>query len=318
MNDEEEPFITGAGGTLDPKERQLAYGSGYAPMTIGIGGGYRVSYARVEPLATILGPLVDTHRSVVRGDNVANAVVSSGMNQLNDKTFLRGMSDLVQLQQNWVRKGGANALMNWSSNFASSWVPNMYRQASREFGGTIDETRLWGKGSALKVLKRTGQKAELPFVEAPRPRYDQWGRPVTKRPFGKSPITDVPYGILRALNPARVYSMDQATKVDLAMYRYNATRPADERIYLTTPRKSYTHLGETHHLTDAQWAQYQKYVGTYALKSIDGIGWIDPENPTEAQMEAVKKLYSKAAGDIKKALKWQWINGDDGSIPSLD
>ncbi len=113
--------------------------------------------------------------------------------------------------------------------------------------------------------------------------------------------------------------MDQATKVDLALYRYNAQRPAGDRIYLTTPSKRYTDLnGEKHHLNDAQWAQYQKYVGTYAFKSIDGLGWIDPENPTTAQMEELKSLYRKAAKAIKDALMPQWAVGEDGSIPALD
>ena len=324
MNDEEDPWITGAQGGVDTKKRQLAYASGYAPMTIGVGGGYRVSYARVEPLATVLGAFVDIQSSWARGEDMgtmAVAPISSAFNQLSDKTFLRGMSDMVQLYENIGKEdgGGMNALANFGANFASTWVPNMYRQASREYGGTIDETKLWGKGSVLKTLQRAGQKAELPFVTPPRPRYDQWGRPLTRRPFGRSPITDVGYGVLRAANPARVYSMDQATKVDLALYRYNAQRPADKRIYLTTPSKSYTDFyGEKQHLNDAQWAQYQKYVGTYALKSIDGLGWIDPENPTTVQMEKLKSLYRKAAKKVKDRLIPQWMRGEDGSIPALD
>ncbi len=180
MNDEEEPWITGAQGGIDSKKRQLAYASGYAPMTIGVGRGYRVSYARVEPLATVLGAFVDIKSSWARGEDVgtmAVAPISSAFNQLSDKTFLRGMSDIVQLFENIGKEdgGGMNALANFGANFASTWVPNMHRQASREYGGTIDETKLWGKGSVLKTLQRAGQKAELPFVAPPRPRYDQWG-----------------------------------------------------------------------------------------------------------------------------------------------
>ena len=324
MHDEEDPWLTGAQGGIDTKKRQLAYASGYAPMTMGVGGGYRVSYARIEPVATVLGAFIDIKSSWARGEDVgtmAVAPISSAFNQLSDKTFLRGMSDIVQLFENIGKEdgGGMNALANFGANFASTWVPNMYRQASREYGGTIDETKLWGEGSVLKTLQRAGQKAELPFVAPPRPRYDQWGRPLTRRPFGRSPITDVGYGVLRAANPAKVYSMDQATKVDLALYKYNAQRPADKRIYLTTPSKSYTDLrGEKNHLNDAQWAQYQKYVGTYAFKSIDGLGWIDPENPTTAQMEELKSLYRKAAKAIKDRLLPQWTRGEDGSIPALD
>tara|TARA_B100001123_G_scaffold449666_1_gene615993 strand:- start:5300 stop:7579 length:2280 start_codon:yes stop_codon:yes gene_type:complete len=324
MHDEEDPWLTGAQGGIDTKKRQLAYASGYAPMTMGVGGGYRVSYARIEPVATVLGAFIDIKSSWARGEDVgtmAVAPISSAFNQLSDKTFLRGMSDMVQLYENIGKEdgGGMNALANFGANFASTWVPNMHRQASREYGGTIDETKLWGKGSVLKTLQRAGQKAELPFVAPPWPRYDQWGRPLTRRPFGRSPITDVGYGVLRAANPARVYSMDQATKVDLALYKYNAQRPADERIYLTTPSKRYTDFyGEKHHLNDAQWAQYQKYVGTYAFKSIDGLGWIDPENPTTAQMEELKSLYRKAAKAIKDRLLPQWTRGEDGSIPALD
>jgi len=322
-NDPEDPWLTGGKANWEYKEREAAYGTGYAPMTIGIGD-TRFSYARVEPAATILGIMADAHHGWARGEGMAETLTKSVFGQLTEKTFLEGFSDLVNIGRDVVEGGTRKEARKWATDFTVSWVPNLWRQTARQYGtDLVPETRIWGEDTDdlnRMMLRRIGQKSFLDGGLLPvRPQYDKWGYEVSKRPRDMGALSDFGYRVLKFGHvPTKVFATNKANAADLALYRFNARRPADKQIYLLTPSKRFRHDGENYVLTELQWSNYQKYVGLMARMQINAGEIMDTENPTEAGIERLKKLYSKSASRVRSLLKRQWLDGQPGTIVALD
>lgn len=102
--------ITGAGPS-DPAERAMWLLSGKQPYSIKIGDTY-YSYARLEPFATLMGISADAAEisNKLNVDEAANIgtllAYSAGQNILN-KTWTKGMSDVVEVLQDPERYGPA-------------------------------------------------------------------------------------------------------------------------------------------------------------------------------------------------------------------
>lgn len=87
----------------DPAERQRQITAGIPPMSVKIGNNW-ISYARLEPVATLMGLTVDMMQELrekrVKGDDpsIADFVKVVGRN-LTDKTFTEGLSKLFLAMQ---------------------------------------------------------------------------------------------------------------------------------------------------------------------------------------------------------------------------
>ena len=292
-------------------------------MTIAIGD-TRFSYARAEPMAMILGIMADAHHGWARGEGMFETLTKSTFGQLTEKTFLEGFSDLVNIGRDVVEGGTRKEARKWAVDFTVSWIPNLWRQTARQYGSDlVPETKIWGKDAeALNrmTLRRIGQKSFLDggFITK-RPKYDKWGYEVSKRPRDMGPLSDFGYQVLKYGHvPTKVFATNKANAADLALYRYSARRPSSEQIYLLSPSKRFKHNGENYMLSEEQYSNYQKYVGLMARATINAQKIMDTDNPTDADIERLKKVYSRSATHVRNLLKPQWLDGAPGTITALD
>jgi len=121
--------ITG-GGPTDPKEKAAMYLTGWQPYSVKIGDKY-YSYGRLEPLGILLGYAADA-ANIAKKTNKAEAgelgalILASVTKNLTNKTFLKGISDLVEAYTDAERYGDS-----WIKNYAGTVVPTGVAQWAR-------------------------------------------------------------------------------------------------------------------------------------------------------------------------------------------
>ena len=299
MIDDEEPWITGAGKYLNPKERALAYRT-VPPQSIKIGGRW-YSYSRVEPFALSMSATVDAVEGLKHGKPLS-AVAKSLIAQTKDKTYLDGLGDVIDAIQQ-IGNEDVSALGEWAGKFAASWIPNIYRQTVGSMKGEIPERKVWGKDwdRVSRIVNRAGQSAQLPGVES-LPRFDVWGRRVRYNDHWYGPATDFLWNILSPVNEKK---LDNAQKMDLALMRYRQKHPSSS-LNWQEPAPYFEHRGETIYLTDEEYAEYAEATGKAALAMASRIT-VDVKNPTEAQIAAIKNAVTIARRNTRTRLKPTWL-----------
>lgn len=122
--------ITGRGPS-DPEQRKTLMEAGWQPYSIKTANGY-VSYARLDPLATVIGsmadiadyakfaPLEDEHDM----SQLANGVLVSMANNFTNKSYLTGVSNFIEMLEAPDRK-----LPRFLQRMAGSFVPNYLGQS---------------------------------------------------------------------------------------------------------------------------------------------------------------------------------------------
>ena len=291
--DDDEPWITGA-TSPDRGEREMQYRQA-PPMSVRVGDSW-VSYARIEPFATVLGTMVDTIKRAKRSGSMAEGVASvteSLKNQVEDKTFLQGLSDIFAMLD---KQGSANQkAAQWASGFATSWVPNIIRQPTRATDPMLRERRIreTDEGGVWEsAAKRTLQNLLPIGTLAPPPKVDRWGREVSAMSLSH-PATDIPY---RMLVPIQQRTTDD-NAIDRMITVYNSRVPDDQRWFPTVPSPIITRTvnGErvTYRMTDEEYNTFLRVSGQNAHKRLMRAG-LRINNPTERDMDRVKEELRKA------------------------
>lgn len=295
--DDDDPWITGS-SSQNP---------GLPPLSIRLGGRW-FSYARLEPFATVLGPIVDGIHTVRGGspEQLASAVVDIPASQIASKTMLQGLSDLfsvLPLSAEAKQQNAIDRVARYAVRFGESFVPNIYRQAMGAGRTSRDQTKVWGTTTGEK-LRMAGERfvegAGLPGVER-EARIDPWGRPLPRggAPFWSAPLTDYVY---RLVSP--VYTApDQPTRGDLLVARWNAHHP-DEQKTLGVPLPYFVYNGKRYALTSAEYEHFQIEAGTLADKLVGQIKYQD--NPSVAVMKRLDKAIENAREVTRKKMMGGW------------
>jgi hypothetical protein len=291
-DDEDNPRITGALKFTERGPRATAYRTGLPPQSVRIGGTY-VTYSRLEPFATTLGITKDFADALKTGDpaTIVTAPIESLMAQMRDKTFLRGVSDLMEMSE---PGRFTENFLKWASNFAASWIPNIVRTGGRAFDETIPERSVWkGPEYVTRVLKRAIQRTELGII-TDEPKVDLWGRPI-KRPGSPVPGTDIPY---RMISPFRTGEIDVLAP-DRVLLNWNNAHPEDER-HPMPPAKTYVVRGERRFMTDEEYALFSQVAGQRAYQralNLINSGFIQIDKPAKRDIE-------KLLGTLREGRKW--------------
>ena len=110
--------MTGSAPT-DRAERDAFYRSGKLPYAIKIGDDW-IQYSRIEPIATIIGGMVDGIQMYQKEQNGGEIISKTfgilGKNLITDKTFMRGISDVVEAISE-PEKYGNNFIMRAAPGF---------------------------------------------------------------------------------------------------------------------------------------------------------------------------------------------------------
>lgn len=159
--------ITG-GGPVDKNLKSLYYDTGWQPYSIKVGDQY-ISYARLEPLGTLLGVASDFaeisgEMDQEDADKLATHLAMAVAQNVTSKTFLRGISELIQGLDDPVRYGG-----RYFQNLMGTMVPTGVAQVAR-----INDPVLREVSSVRDKIR-----SRIPgFSKTLPPRRNLWGEPV--------------------------------------------------------------------------------------------------------------------------------------------
>ncbi|QUT05195.1 thermonuclease family protein [Sphingobium phenoxybenzoativorans] len=161
-------LITG-NGPADEQAAQLLRADGWQPYSIKLGDKY-VSYSRLDPFATTLGVAagmveLQDYMTEKQQDKVGALIAASVMQNLSSKTWLSGMSGLIEAVNDPTRYADT-----FLQRFASSFiVPAGVAQLARTVDPTMREAQ-----SVLDAVR-----ARVPGLSSSlEARRDIWGQPI--------------------------------------------------------------------------------------------------------------------------------------------
>ena len=298
MDDEDEfgPRITGT-RAADYGELSNEYKTA-PPMSFRIGHTF-YSYSRIEPLGIPLAMGVDLLKSAMAETDgnkfleLLETAAGSFKRVINDKTFLRGISEIANVVDMTARGHGTKAVATWSSNFAASWVPNIVRSASRATDPYIrDHTiRVPEDESEIEAGLRRALHLALPIAaNSPPPRVDLWGRPISARQLG-GPASDVAY---RMISPVRRTNVSSAHQLDHYIRAYNTqvAETVEDEFWPKLPDNRITRQGRTFTMDARRYNEYLKESGSKARRLLEArleSGTLNPEQPSEVGMNIIRE-----------------------------
>jgi hypothetical protein len=231
-DDDELPLITGTmaytitqRGERDVAERVMP------PQSIRIPGTNTfMSYSRMDPFATIMAGMVDMTRSLNREGGMNSKVATDFLvhtkNAMKDKTFLQGVSNLINALEDPSR-----VMERLSAGILTGFVPNLIRQPIREADMMKrDVNPRESDGLAMSVAKRIGYS----IVPASAPlKIDVWGRELPANHgemIGGHPVANA---IFRTLDPTNLTVGAKIDPLDLYIFTWNNEAQDTDKISIT-------------------------------------------------------------------------------------
>lgn len=279
------PRITSSKKTtsISPAGEKEAEAQDYPPMSVRVGDKW-VSYARLEPFATMTATMVDALTAWKQAKDGKTADIPATLfasirGNFSDKTFLQGVGNMVSMIE-----GDEFAISKAATSTLAGFNPNIIRSTVRAFDPYVRDTKA-NKG----FLKKLSYQAMPSEGNAPSPKIDKTGQPIKKEGGG----------VYNSLVPFRIQSADKTTKIDAMVKRYNESVPKDDRWWPSTPSPITVRLGkEKIELTPEEFETYKRYAGDIAQRRLKSVSF-NFDAPTESDMERLKKVYEKAR-DIAK------------------
>lgn len=304
-DDDEEtglPRITGASPS-DAGDRELANRTA-PPMSVRIGGTY-YGYGQLEPVATMLGALVDAGRTFRKeGTGAAFAAFVRSIPPIAaDKTYLETVGEIYKIAQAQGDVGDKLARMSLYT-FVTPMIPNIIRSTARSTDdlNRTNPVRKYDDAGLWESAARSLPYQALPVESiAPPPKYDLWGRPMEKQAGWFS----------RLINPAAAtQDVDNVLAVDLLLRNYQARFERGEikdngarEITPTSPDYSFTYKGERHFMTDAEYERLQRDAGQLALRSLKGeFSPLQVQNPEWEDVRAIADEIRSARETVRNRI----------------
>jgi N12 class adenine-specific DNA methylase len=264
------------------------------------------SYGRMEPVATLLSSTIDTIKSVKRSDraggtsyDAAASAMGGFASQAQDKTFMRGVGDLIGLVKNIVAepdiKENRKALQFLAGRVAMV-VPNIIKQPIREMDPQFRD-------------RSTGFMEEMLYQAAP---------------YGQKPAKVDPYGqVLHKPGTAASRPLDVAdtgtdtvNPIDRMLVKWSdsgkwskAADPSDRKPWFPAPIMNaefkHSKTGQNVKMNGEQLAEFREKAGKRAMVLLKA-GNLNTQNPTARDVEKVKEIISKSRSDIKKMLAFKF------------
>lgn len=293
-DDEETPWITGTlpWRTTAPGEREIAYRVA-PPQSIRIGGQW-ISYKRLDPFASALAFTVDAIKEFGSGRPIDETWGNVGLNMMRnmqDKTFLQGVSDLFNAINDPERFG-----TKWAVNLATGFVPNLIRQPVRTADPLIRESDIPNDMGLWDALARRVGYSVLP--QSAMPAIDVWGREQAKNTGTGGPNTD---WVLRLFSPADMKDADGVDYLDVALLRYNMAH--DKPFGVAAPsreiQKTINGKPVRVSLDDAEYDDMARKAGKAARAAIGDR--FKGRDLTENDVELIKDIISRSQGVYRDA-----------------
>lgn len=158
------------GGSKSAGERAALQRTGWQPYSVRIGDTW-YSYGRIEPLGMIIGATADfveltDQMTEAERAHAASKISLAIANNLTSKTFLRGVSDVLNAITDPERYGE-----RWVNSLAGTIVPTGVAVVARATDPTVREVH-----STLEAIR-----ARIPIASTElEPKLDLWGNPIQR------------------------------------------------------------------------------------------------------------------------------------------
>lgn len=274
------------------------------PTSIRIGNKW-YNYSRIEPWGVMLATTVDLINQARQVENTGDVTGAMGkllnhtLTQVKDKTFARGVSDILNAIQD-----GEHAV-EWAGNFAASWVPftSLVKAAARGTDDSVRETKVWGRdGWTDSMLESLKYKAFPAASDVIQPKIDLWGNEI-KKDTGISPATDWLY---RMTVPVQTEAAGKVDQVDRMILNWNNAHPSEEFSPVPPPpmwEKKIDGKNQSIYMSRDEYRRFLEVSGKEAHALVE-IQSLNHDNPNREDMEAVTKALSTARHNVKESL-WQ-------------
>ena len=296
------PTITGSDVSRgEPGKRALQFRTAPATSVRFRGGKTYMNYGRIEPLSGSVAIIVDgllqlkAAKNGQEWDKAFTAVFSTAKALIRDKTFMRGAGDLIR-----AFEAGDKFAIGYASNFATSWMPNIIKQAGRASDPFIREQKVVGQGAPWWTKKAAMARYQaLPFsAKAPPPKVDLYGRDITKF-SGVSPFSSFLY---RMAIPLRRKDVSNVSKFDLLLLNWNTAHPGSE-LYPRQPSHRYVIRGETFYMTPEEYHPFEKRAGELTLERLERRR-LNIDDPTKLDI----KFFSDAITSSRRRAKREFLS----------
>ncbi len=272
-----EGLITGAGPT-DPKERELWRATGAQPnsiLTTVDGKPTYISYGRMEPFATLMSMAADfteVAQGKARGQ-MADKIVGTVLNAINDKTFLAGLSDVVLAWHDPKRY--AESLVK---DTAGNLVPasSLMRATAHAIDPTVRERTTVPEALAANI---PGLSMTL------SPKATGTGEPIVR-----------PYAAVSSLTPFAMSEARPEARLERLMLDIDFHPSTPEKI-LTIPGSH----GRKVELTRDEYAAFQE-ADRVTTERLQGLADRLKTLPPEQQKAYLERAYSEAARRVRERL----------------
>lgn len=279
-----------SGGPTDPGERAALLATGWQPYSFRVGDTY-YSYARLEPISTVLGVSADffSGRDQLRKDQAENIPVMLSMSvakNVLDKTFLQGISNFFEAVLDPDRYGE-----DYIQNFAVSFVPNVLPQIARGIDPTLRETDM-----SEGFLMETGRKLQsrVPGASLALPeRLDAWGDEVVRVGYTKpedSPLWGTLTAVENILNPIRQSQVDASSPVKTEVARLG--------MKVSLPQETITYAKNDIELTREEFETYTQVSGSVAKRILDQA--VQTPKYKNLSEEAKKEFILDTLSDVRR------------------
>ena len=282
-------LITG-GGPTDPEVRSQLRQSGWQPYSIKVGDKY-YSYIGAEPFSSILSVFADASELMLGGtmndddrEELAMSLTIMLSNQLTDKTFMQGFSQLINTISDPQRYGG-----NMVDSYIKSVVPRAFNLAEKIYSPEVK----YARGLIDKI------QAQIPgWSDSLETKRNVWGQKVlvgeTLGPSIMSPIYTSTLGENFA-NDKGTESMPDRGKRAHALNQHFIHR--DKGVFWG-PKKPEENLfiagvGEFE-ISDKELAVYHEVRGMYLIENLE-------ETIESDEYQALYKLWMDSDGSDKRS-----------------
>ncbi len=264
-------MITGA-VPPDPAKAKLLYADGWQPYSIKVGDRY-ISYSRLDPFATLIGVAADMATlpeglSDRQKDDQATMLVASIMSNLANKTWLSGVSSLVEGLSDPQR-------------YADSWL-------QRTVGSFAVPAGVAGAARAVDPVARKREdvfdalRARIPGLSDDLlPRRDVFGEPVALDNLGPDFLS--PFSQSFARNDPVAAEMMRIGKS------------------VSAPGKQFTQDGERLDYTPEQYDRYHEVAGRLTYNRL--LALIGSEGYSQMSDAGKRKAAEKAIASARKSAR---------------
>ncbi len=304
-DDQDKALVITGSAPFTPRgraERDAQQRSGIGPYRISFrrkDGSERFgfNYGRLEPMATTLAASIDLMKSVKRtlrggGDasQAAGAALGGFASQAQDKSFMKGISDLVSLGTNLLAdpdlKDNRKMQQFVAARFAMA-MPNIIKQPIREADDNFRDKSDGFMQELMYQMVPYGQKAA---------KVDTYGDEAKKVGTSVSRIADVTEA-----------GTDTVEAHDEMLMRFRDKHP--DKAWFPAPivnaKFKNTRTGKEEDMSEPQLEEFKTLAGK-RVAALLKLEVFNMKNPTEFDIDKMKKAVTKGRTDMKHALSFKF------------